>query len=133
MRDASWAEDPEGLGAMMQVMVRSAVDPSDRGSAKSRPEVPSAASIRLLARLAQGGARGREETKSKMALMAHSLKRGYRHLGEVLAAARRAHDDRLAEVLERCYVLHAGRYVDDDSTPVTAGATIDVLPPFAGG
>ena len=54
-------------------------------------------------------------------------------VGEVLAAARRAHDDRLAEVLERCSVLHAGRYVDDDSTPVTAGATIDVLPPFAGG
>ena len=53
-------------------------------------------------------------------------------IGEVLAAARRAHDDRLAEVLERCSVLHAGRYADDD-TPVTAGATIDVLPPFAGG
>ena len=54
-------------------------------------------------------------------------------VGEVLAAARRAHGDRLSEVLERCSVLHAGRYVDDDSTPVTAGATIDVLPPFAGG
>ena len=51
----------------------------------------------------------------------------------MLAAARRAHGDRLSEVLERCSVLHAGRYVDDDSTLVTAGATIDVLPPFAGG
>lgn len=54
-------------------------------------------------------------------------------VGEVLAAARSAHGARLADVLERCSVLHAGRYVDDESTPVTAGATIDVLPPFAGG
>lgn len=54
-------------------------------------------------------------------------------VGEVLAAARRAHGDRLSEVLERCSVLHAGRYVDDDTTVITPGATIDVLPPFAGG
>lgn len=54
-------------------------------------------------------------------------------VGEVLAAARAAHGERLAEVLERCSVLHVGRYVDDDSTPVSAGETIDVLPPFAGG
>lgn len=54
-------------------------------------------------------------------------------VGEVLAAARRAHGDRLSEVLERCSVLHAGRYVDEESTPVSAGDTIDVLPPFAGG
>ncbi|WP_068265849.1 MoaD/ThiS family protein [Janibacter limosus] len=54
-------------------------------------------------------------------------------VGEVLAAAEAAHGPRLTEVLERCSVLHAGRYVDDNSTPVTAGSTIDVLPPFAGG
>lgn len=54
-------------------------------------------------------------------------------VGEVLAAARAAHGARLAEVLERCSVLHAGRYVDQESTPVATGDTIDVLPPFAGG
>lgn len=56
-------------------------------------------------------------------------------VAEVLAAAMRAHGDRLAEVLPRCSVLHAGRYVDDDSdsAPVGASDTIDVLPPFAGG
>lgn len=54
-------------------------------------------------------------------------------VGEVLASARTAHGDRLTEVLERCSVLHAGRYVDQESTPVEAGDTIDVLPPFAGG
>lgn len=54
-------------------------------------------------------------------------------VGEVLAQARRAHGDRLTEVLQRCSVLHAGRYAEDDSTPVSSGDTIDVLPPFAGG
>lgn len=54
-------------------------------------------------------------------------------IGEVLAAARAAHGDGLAEVLERCSVLHGGRYVEEESTPVSAGQTIDVLPPFAGG
>lgn len=54
-------------------------------------------------------------------------------VGEVLAAARAAHGARLTEVLERCSVLHAGRYVDQESTSVATGDTIDVLPPFAGG
>lgn len=54
-------------------------------------------------------------------------------VGEVLDAARRTHGDKLADVLERCSILHAGRYVDDESTPVSASDTIDVLPPFAGG
>lgn len=54
-------------------------------------------------------------------------------VGEVLAAARRAHGDRLSEVLERCSVLHAGRYVDEESVAVSGSDTIDVLPPFAGG
>jgi molybdopterin converting factor small subunit len=54
-------------------------------------------------------------------------------VGEVLGAAQRLHGDRLAEVLSRCSVLHRGRYVDDETTPVEAGDIIDVLPPFAGG
>ncbi|WP_159110256.1 PEP/pyruvate-binding domain-containing protein, partial [Dietzia psychralcaliphila] len=90
MRDPSWAEDPEGLGAMMQVMVRSAQAAGDgvraagdRGPGPAHPgagsnadadagvDEPSSPAIRLLARFAQEGARGREETKAKMALMAH--------------------------------------------------------------
>ncbi len=85
MRDPSWAQDPGGLGSMMQVMLRAALDPADRGPVRKQPDAPTSSAVRFLARLAQGGARGREETKSKMALMAHALKRGYRHLGEVLA------------------------------------------------
>lgn len=101
MRDASWAEDPDGLGAMMQVMVRSALDPADRGRATVYVDEPTSPAIRLLARFAQGGARGREETKSTMALMAHALKLGYRHLGEVLAGAGRLPDADLVFFFDR--------------------------------
>ena len=101
MRDPSWAEDPEGLGAMMQVMVRSALDPTRRESGSTHVEAPRSFPIRFLARLAQGGARGREETKSKMALMAHALKLGYRHLGEVLAETGRLPDSDLVFFFDR--------------------------------
>ncbi|MFI6398336.1 PEP/pyruvate-binding domain-containing protein [Rhodococcus coprophilus] len=101
MRDPSWAEDPEGLGAMMQVMVRSALDPTRRESASTHVEAPRSFTIRFLARLAQGGARGREETKSKMVLMAHALKLGYRHLGGVLAETGRLPDSDLVFFFDR--------------------------------
>ncbi len=54
-------------------------------------------------------------------------------VGEVLDAARAGHGDRLADVLERCSVLHDGRFVDARDRSVAEGDTIDVLPPFAGG
>ncbi|OBK51886.1 MoaD/ThiS family protein [Mycobacterium sp. 1081908.1] len=40
---------------------------------------------------------------------------------------------RLATVLERCSYLCDGIAVRDETTPLQAGDTIDVLPPFAGG
>jgi pyruvate,water dikinase len=101
MRDPSWAEDPEGLGAMMQVMVRSTVHRADREPVNTVVQTSTSSSIKFLARLAQGGARGREETKSKMALMAHSLKLGYRHLGEVLAKVGRLPDADLVFFFDR--------------------------------
>ncbi|HHU08726.1 MAG TPA: pyruvate, water dikinase [Intrasporangiaceae bacterium] len=104
MRDPSWAEDPEGLGSMMQVMVRSVADSrhlTSHGSTSQGPTSHGSPVIRMLARLARGGARGREETKSKMALMAHSLKLGYRHLGEVLAASGQLPDADLVFFFDR--------------------------------
>ncbi|MYR05487.1 pyruvate, water dikinase [Gordonia sp. SID5947] len=101
MRDPSWAEDPGGLGAMMQVMLRSVLDPAAHGTAQPRLEAPGSSTVRLLAKWAQAGARGREETKSKMALMAHSLKLGYRHLGEVLAGSGRLPDADLVFFFDR--------------------------------
>ncbi|OYN77095.1 PEP/pyruvate-binding domain-containing protein [Mycolicibacterium sphagni] len=92
MRDPAWAEDAEGLGSMMQVMVQSARETPHAVPKRDVVEAPRSRTVRLLARLAQGGARGREETKSKMALMAHRLKLGYRHLGEVLADSGRIPD-----------------------------------------
>ncbi|WP_439030322.1 PEP/pyruvate-binding domain-containing protein [Gordonia terrae] len=101
MRDPSWADDPGGLGAMMQVMVRSAVDGTDREPVRVAVDEHPSAMIRLLARLAQRGARGREETKSRMALMAYALKRGYRHLGRVLTETGRLPDADLVFFFDR--------------------------------
>jgi len=53
-------------------------------------------------------------------------------LGAALAAAASAHPA-LEPVLPRCSVLLDGVRVSDPGTLVGAGATIDVLPPFAGG
>ncbi|MDJ0362038.1 PEP/pyruvate-binding domain-containing protein [Rhodococcus sp. H29-C3] len=106
MRDPSWAEDPEGLGSMMQVMLRSSLDQAVRGPMFSRVRTPTSSTVRLLARLAQGGARGREETKSKMALMAHALKLGYRHLGELLACTGRLPDPDLVFFFDRTELNH---------------------------
>ncbi|WP_422743150.1 PEP/pyruvate-binding domain-containing protein [Mycobacterium sp. WMMD1722] len=101
MRDPSWADDPAGLGSMMQTMLRAALDPAERGPVHTRTGERPPRAVRMLARLAQGGARGREETKSKMALMAHALKRGYRHLGEVLAGSGRLPDADLVFFFDR--------------------------------
>ena len=106
MRDPSWAEDPGGLGAMMQVMLGAVGEPAGRGPAPSAADAPTSRAVRVLARLAQGGARGREETKSKMALMAHALKRGYRHLGEVLARSGRLPDADLVFFFDRAELAH---------------------------
>jgi sulfur-carrier protein len=40
---------------------------------------------------------------------------------------------RLATVLSRCSYLRDGIAVRDETTPLQAGDTFDVLPPFAGG
>ncbi|MGI9208523.1 MAG: PEP/pyruvate-binding domain-containing protein [Rhodococcus sp. (in: high G+C Gram-positive bacteria)] len=120
MRDPSWAEDPEGLGAMMQVMVRSALDPTRRESGSTHVEAPRSFPIRFLARLAQGGARGREETKSKMALMAHALKLGYRHLGEVLAETGRLPDSDLVFFFDRAELTRV--VGSDDITGIVQSA-----------
>lgn len=42
-------------------------------------------------------------------------------------------DVRLATVLSRCSYLRDGIVVRDDAVTLSAGDTIDVLPPFAGG
>ena len=40
---------------------------------------------------------------------------------------------RLAETLPRCTLLVNGTAVRDPDTLIPAGATVDVMPPFAGG
>ena len=52
--------------------------------------------------------------------------------GDALAGAAAAHPA-LEAVLPRCSVLLDGVRTSDPNSLVGAGATIDVLPPFAGG
>ena len=115
MRDPAWAQDAEGLGSMMQVMLQSVRDSTGERPTRTRVETPGSRTVRLLARLAQGGARGREETKSKMALMAHRLKLGYRHLGDVLADSGRLPDADLVFFFDRSELP---RVVGDDDIAV---------------
>ena len=54
-------------------------------------------------------------------------------LGELLDAVSGERPDEFARVLGRCSVLIDGVRSSEADTPVAAGATVDVLPPFAGG
>lgn len=54
-------------------------------------------------------------------------------LGDLRDAIVTLHGDSLARVLGRCSFLVDGRRADAPAAPVPAGATVDVLPPFAGG
>ncbi|NUT54224.1 MAG: MoaD/ThiS family protein [Saccharothrix sp.] len=50
-----------------------------------------------------------------------------------IAAVRGRHGEKLARVLPACSFLLDGVAVRDHDTPVSSGARLDVLPPFAGG
>jgi sulfur-carrier protein len=51
----------------------------------------------------------------------------------LLKTVRAAHGDDLARVLDRCSFLLDEVAVRDRDLPLRDGATVDVLPPFAGG
>jgi sulfur-carrier protein len=54
-------------------------------------------------------------------------------VGDVLAAIRARHGAELARVLQRCSYLLDEVAVRNPATPLPEAATVDVLPPFAGG
>lgn len=54
-------------------------------------------------------------------------------LGDLLAAIQSDKDERFATVLSRCSVLVNGTRVSNPATALPEDATVDVLPPFAGG
>lgn len=53
--------------------------------------------------------------------------------GELRGAMVAAHGADLERVLARCSLLADGTRLDTDDAPLRPGATVDVLPPFAGG
>ncbi|WP_158848439.1 MoaD/ThiS family protein [Saccharothrix deserti] len=54
-------------------------------------------------------------------------------VASAIEAVRERHGDRLARVLPACSFLLDGVAVRNHDTPVSSGAQLDVLPPFAGG
>jgi molybdopterin converting factor small subunit len=52
---------------------------------------------------------------------------------DAIRAIRERHGAELGRVLDRCSFLLDEVAVRDRGTPLPAGATLDVLPPFAGG
>jgi molybdopterin synthase sulfur carrier subunit len=54
-------------------------------------------------------------------------------VADLLDAIRTEHGDELSRVLDRCSFLLDEVAVRDLTTPLTDAATLDVLPPFAGG
>ncbi|MBB5807339.1 molybdopterin converting factor small subunit [Saccharothrix ecbatanensis] len=54
-------------------------------------------------------------------------------VASAIEALRVRHGDRLGRVLPACSFLLDGVAVRDHDTPVSTGAQLDVLPPFAGG
>lgn len=54
-------------------------------------------------------------------------------LGDLRADLAARHDARFATVLAACSFLVDGRAVVDAATELAGGATVEVLPPFAGG
>lgn len=54
-------------------------------------------------------------------------------LADLRTAMLTRHGKPLERVLTRCSLLVDGRRTDAPDTPLPAGATVDVLPPFAGG
>ncbi len=87
LRDPSWGDDPEGLGTMMQAMLRARQVTGKTTRVSQAPDESGLSrGVRTLARMARKGAAGREATKSRMVLVAHRMSRGYRLLGEQLCA-----------------------------------------------
>ncbi|MDI2030638.1 MoaD/ThiS family protein [Saccharopolyspora sp. TS4A08] len=54
-------------------------------------------------------------------------------VSDAIAAALNQHDEKLAKVMPACSFLLDGVAVRDRGTLIPADATLDVLPPFAGG
>ncbi|MCZ4499705.1 MAG: Phosphoenolpyruvate synthase / pyruvate phosphate dikinase [Marmoricola sp.] len=101
MRDRSWADDPAGLGAIVQAMLRARLAGASEQRAARPADREASRAVRFIARLARAGASGRESTKSRMALMAFRLKRAYLLLGETLEASGRLPDADLVFFFDR--------------------------------
>lgn len=88
MRDPAWADDPSPLVQSMQAAVHAHLATGGH-RARQQPEIDWHAlprALRWLLPRAHDAIRRREHTKSQLVDAAHRFKRGFRHLGTLLAA-----------------------------------------------
>lgn len=86
VREKGWIDEPEKLVETMQASLASRLQGNYRK--KEHPHIDYKTlprTLRWLLPKAHGAIRQREQTKSLLVEATHRLKRGYRHLGEVLA------------------------------------------------
>lgn len=130
LRDPSWGDDPEGLGTIMQAMLRARLATGRAARpARAYDDGDLSRALRTLARMARAGAAGREATKSRMVLVAHRLSRGYRLLGEQLAGLGRLPDADLVFFFHRSE-LPALLAAEDTSAMVAAAEGRRAALPF---
>jgi rifampicin phosphotransferase len=87
VREKAWIDEPHKLVATMQASLAGRFLPGYQKKQHAKinwMELPRLTRIAL--RLAHGSVRRREHTKSILVMATHRLKRGYRHLGELLVA-----------------------------------------------
>lgn len=58
---------------------------------------------------------------------------GVTTVGSILDRLGADREPRIREVLDQCSILIDGERARSPGTPVAAGTTVDILPPFAGG
>jgi len=89
MRDPAWREDPLPLVQSMQAAVLARLSFPERRPPRAHAIDQSAlrGDLRWLLPRAHAAIRRREHTKSRLVEVAHRFKLGFRHLGELLAAA----------------------------------------------
>jgi pyruvate,water dikinase len=87
VREKAWIDEPEKLVATMQASLAARYMPGYRKKQHARIDWQELRGLtRFALRLAHGAVRRREHTKSILVMATHRLKRGYRHLGELLTA-----------------------------------------------
>ncbi|PRW62938.1 MoaD/ThiS family protein [Actinopolyspora mortivallis] len=102
------------------------------GAATDSPERAPSGGVRVLVRYFAGARAAAGTAEENVEVTPAEADSGVT-VSDVLRQVLAAHDARLGRVVAACSFLVDGVAVRDESTPVSDGSEVDVLPPFAGG